>query len=101
MNTMAVRDFAQILECADQLWAAADSMEKAGMELEKRIYASRTRQRWRIFSRKPEDHLSELVRGRQDIVRHFRNQSLYLKECVRRYRGAQVRANIRSQRVGR
>jgi len=96
---MEVQDFNKMLECANQILAAAECMEQAGIELERRLVEARQQQnRWPFFQ-KPLDDLDKLAKQRQQLVRHMRNQGLYIKECVRRYRAAQSRAVIRASRT--
>ena len=95
---MVLHDFNQMLECAEQIAQAADRLELQGMRLEQRLYEQRRSERWLLFFQKSTRDLDQLVEQRVAVVDNMRNQSLFIKESVRRYRGAQSRTVKRAQR---
>jgi len=96
---MFVHDTGDILECAAELEAAADRLDRAADELERRLLAQRRQARRLIFFKKPEGDLEDLAARRRELSGSLRTQSLFLKECVRRYRGAQSRSVMRAGTV--
>jgi hypothetical protein len=88
-------DTAELLRTADVLWRQAGRIEACGIEAESLIGA---RPGFSLFFwRNRED--ARLKKAREALVGRLRAQSLFLRECARKYRVVQSRTIARAGRI--
>lgn len=90
---------AAIIKSAETLSRQADIIEAKGRELEQMLRGRRDKERVLLFFKRPKGDIDRMANAREEIVKNLRTQSLFLKECAKRYRGVQSRAIIRADRI--
>lgn len=90
----------ELLQAAQQLAAQADVIEQAGVQIELQLRAQRERRRILFFFGRAARDIDSLEKQRILLVGKLRKQSLYLRECAKRYKAVQSWTIAKFDRLG-
>ncbi len=91
---------AALLDAATEISAQADIIQKNIDLIVAHARNKREKQRTLLIFKKTEKDIDDLERDTQLVVEELRNQSLYLKECAKRFRAVQGVAQITIGKMG-
>lgn len=92
-------DTIKMIEAACELEQRADLIEKQGRQLEQLLRAQRAGNKRLWFFDRSTRNIDALAAMRAEMVEGLRNQSLFLRECAKRYKNAQSLAALRADYI--
>lgn len=96
---MIAADTQKMTEAALEIDKRADLIESDGLKLEQLLRSQRSQKKILFFFERSTKDIEDLARHRAQVVQGLRNQSLYLRECAKRYKNVQSLAAARADRV--
>lgn len=91
----------KMIEAALEIDRQADVVEREGLRLEQALRAQRAQRKLLLFFAAPTADIDEFARQRAAVTEGLRNQSLYLRECAKRYKTVQSLATARKDQIDR
>jgi hypothetical protein len=93
-------DTQQLTQAADELMRQADIVAQRAEQLTALLRKRRESQRMLWIFKKSNRDIDAFARQSADIAAELRRQSLYFKECAKRYRSIQSVAVVRAEKLG-